>query len=356
MPVAIKTPASPIPTPAAATGATAATPANSGGAINFLALIANMNALAAAVLPSQAQGADVEASSEVAELLEPATTDADKDGEGSTTEDEELLAALAFTGLPLQAPQTQQVQLSSANQEADNASDDAILDTLKGDSGGAPKADDAKRFAADLTARLASAQDLLPIAPPTNAADSLLKAANPETNGTASTNSTVVAPTTNHVPGHLQTLATHVQTAAPDSPPRELHSQVGSHAWTRELGDELAWMMQQGKDSASLKLSPEHLGPLEVRISMREGEASVWFGAAHADTRSALDQSLPRLRELFAAQGMVLADAGVFKEAPRQQPRAAAPNNGLSGSLEAGERPAATKISRASLRLIDTYA
>jgi flagellar hook-length control protein FliK len=137
--------------------------------------------------------------------------------------------------------------------------------------------------------------------------------------------------------------------------PRELRSPVGTHAWRDELGDHLTMLAQRGHDSASLRLSPEHLGPLEVRISMREGEASVWFGAANADTRAALDQSLPRLREMFASQGMVLADAGVFKDAPRGQPRPMA-LNGSPRRDDMGSVGPVTQVAVKHLRLIDTYA
>ena len=62
------------------------------------------------------------------------------------------------------------------------------------------------------------------------------------------------------------------------------------------------------KRTTSLRLWPEHLGPLEVRITMNDDQASVWFGAAHADTRAAIENALPRLRELFASQGLSLTD------------------------------------------------
>src|SRR5262249_16901551 len=113
--------------------------------------------------------------------------------------------------------------------------------------------------------------------------------------------------------------AAHARANGDALPPAGLRSPVGTPAWRDELGAQLTWMANRGIESASFRLSPEHLGPLEVRIAVRDGDASVWFGANHADTRQALEQSLPRLRELFASQGLALADAGVFKEAPRYQ-------------------------------------
>ena len=112
-----------------------------------------------------------------------------------------------------------------------------------------------------------------------------------------------------------------IQHARPDPATMTVNSPVGSNAWADELGTKITWMAHQGIESASLQLSPEHLGPLQVTISVRDGQASVWFGAAQPDTRTALQQSLPQLRQLFASQGLTLSDAGVSRESPRGQDR-----------------------------------
>jgi flagellar hook-length control protein FliK len=113
-------------------------------------------------------------------------------------------------------------------------------------------------------------------------------------------------------------------------------------------------MTQSGNHTASLKLSPEHLGPLEISITVRDDKASVWFGAAHADTRAAIETALPRLREMFEAQGLSLADAGVFREPPREQPlvkddTTSAEQGDATGEVAAGS-------SRVRLGLVDAYA
>jgi flagellar hook-length control protein FliK len=142
------------------------------------------------------------------------------------------------------------------------------------------------------------------------------------------------------------------------SPAMTLASPVGTSAWTDELGTKLTWMAHQGIESASLHLSPEHLGPLQVSISVHNGQASVWFGAAQPDTRTALQQSLPQLRQLFASQGLTLADSGVSREPPRGQGqqssgRSAAPVSGITGvSLESAG--SGTAVAR-GLGLLDTY-
>lgn len=97
-----------------------------------------------------------------------------------------------------------------------------------------------------------------------------------------------------------------------------IQTPVGAHGWSDELAGSIAWIAQKDLQSASIRLSPEHLGPLDVQISVRDGDAVVSFAASHAETRAALEQALPRLRELLASQGLALAHANVSEHAARQ--------------------------------------
>lgn len=151
---------------------------------------------------------------------------------------------------------------------------------------------------------------------------------------------------------------TALVTALEAGPSAGLQSAVGSHEWAEELGTRLAVMTAQGDQSGSLRLSPEHLGPLEVQIRMQDDKANVVFGAQHADTRRALEEALPRLREMFAASGLQLGDAGVSREAPRQSQTAWSPRaaGGLSGIEADVSAPVAAAQRRYHLGLLDTVA
>jgi flagellar hook-length control protein FliK len=161
---------------------------------------------------------------------------------------------------------------------------------------------------------------------------------------------------TNDSIGSLSPFADALQTRSQSESlvSRPLHVPVGTSQWADELGTRLTWMVDRGHQAASLRLSPDHLGPLEVRISITDDKASVWFGAAHADTRAAIEHALPRLREMFAAQGLSLADAGVFREPPRDQstpvPRS------FAADTDAGQREGEVMISTRGIGLVDAYA
>ena len=144
-----------------------------------------------------------------------------------------------------------------------------------------------------------------------------------------------------------------VRTTADGAITRPVHVPVGTPGWADEIGSRLTLMTQKGEHTASLRLSPEHLGPLEIRIAMRDDQASVWFGAAHADTRAAIEHALPRLRDMFSASGMSLADAGVFREPPKQHTPTSA--NNAAGNDPAGTTDAVTTAT-IKVGLLDAYA
>jgi flagellar hook-length control protein FliK len=100
------------------------------------------------------------------------------------------------------------------------------------------------------------------------------------------------------------------------APQIPMSSTVGTPQWSQEFAARVSWLVDSGEQYASIRLSPEQLGPVEVRLAVREGEARIWFGAALPETRAAIEHALPRLREMLAGTGLALADAGVFYQAP----------------------------------------
>jgi flagellar hook-length control protein FliK len=157
------------------------------------------------------------------------------------------------------------------------------------------------------------------------------------------------------VSSHIQTNATANTQTIND----KVNSPVGSTAFNDEVGGKVTWMASQGVQSASLQVSPEHMGPVEVRISMQNGATSVAFSANHADTRAALEQALPRLREMFATQGLTLSDASVSQQSPRgqSQKQAVAAVGAIGGASTADDSTSSiTTVSSARLGLVDTYA
>jgi flagellar hook-length control protein FliK len=89
---------------------------------------------------------------------------------------------------------------------------------------------------------------------------------------------------------------------------------VGDRNWPGAVAGHLQWMVSNNIQSATLQLSPEHLGPVEVRIEVHQSQVNVSFSADHPETRSALEQSVPTLRAIFAGGGLTLGQATVQQE------------------------------------------
>jgi flagellar hook-length control protein FliK len=139
---------------------------------------------------------------------------------------------------------------------------------------------------------------------------------------------------------------------APASEAR-LPTPVHDARWADALAHRLVLMAREGESVASLKLVPVDLGPLDIQISVRDGEASVHFGAAHAETRAVLESSMPRLRELLSAQGLQLANASVSQQSGGQN----RPERSTAvGSVNAaGEEIEAATAQVVSTSLLDVY-
>ena len=140
---------------------------------------------------------------------------------------------------------------------------------------------------------------------------------------------------------------------APAPGPR-LSVPVHDARWADAVAHRLVMMARDGESSASLKLVPVDLGPLDIQITVRDGEASVHFGAAHQETRNVLEASLPRLRELLGAQGLQLTNASVSQQSGGQnRPEKSSGPAAVGAVSEEGE---ATSVRSISTSLLDIYA
>jgi flagellar hook-length control protein FliK len=146
----------------------------------------------------------------------------------------------------------------------------------------------------------------------------------------------------------------------------EISAPVGSSSWGKELGDKVVWMSGQGNQVAELRLDPPHLGPLEVRLTMNNDQASAVVVSHHPAVREAIESAMPRLREMLADSGIMLGNTMVGAESFQQQQQAFAQNSSggqsprqgdgsgtdLVGMGGGGQSATATKMNRG---LVDTF-
>ena len=111
---------------------------------------------------------------------------------------------------------------------------------------------------------------------------------------------------------------------------------VGEAGWARAVGEQVVWHVSQNIQSANLRLNPQHLGPLEMQLQMDGDKATLAFASQHAAVRDALESALPRLREMFAQNGLDIVDVNVSQQnTPGREEQQAAGGRSTAASDEA---------------------
>ncbi|HEY5799435.1 MAG TPA: flagellar hook-length control protein FliK, partial [Burkholderiaceae bacterium] len=167
----------------------------------------------------------------------------------------------------------------------------------------------------------------------------------------------------------VQQASLAVAQAATAAPSDKLSPPVGSPAWDQAVGQKVVWMAVGGEQSATLTLNPPDLGPLQVVVNVSNDQATASFSSAQPEVRDALEQAMPKLREMMSEAGIELSSSTVGTSLPQQhnapnEQRQASSQNGQSGRAggsdnaglaDATARPAAAKAASA-LGLVDTFA
>ena len=100
--------------------------------------------------------------------------------------------------------------------------------------------------------------------------------------------------------------------------PQALAVAVSEPGWGKAVSERVLLMANNKLQSAEINLTPAELGPIRVKLAIEDGCANVTFQAQHALTRDAIEQALPRLRELLAENGLMLGDTEVMDGDVRQ--------------------------------------
>ena len=150
-----------------------------------------------------------------------------------------------------------------------------------------------------------------------------------------------------------------------------LSARVGTNQWENQVGQKIVYMVGSEEQTASLTLNPPDLGPLQVVLSVSNDQASVTFSANQEEVRQALENALPRLREMMSESGIALGNASVNAGMPdgrqAQQDQAASSSrgfgrgagrgdNGVGGVDDAAARPVTRTVTLGDRGMVDTFA
>ncbi|ABO50913.1 flagellar hook-length control protein [Desulforamulus reducens MI-1] len=80
----------------------------------------------------------------------------------------------------------------------------------------------------------------------------------------------------------------------------------------QEMVKSLLVQQQSGQTTLKMKLQPEHLGEVTVKLTWSKGELSAQFVTSSGMAKEALETTFPQLRELLAQQNIRLSEAAVF--------------------------------------------
>lgn len=172
-------------------------------------------------------------------------------------------------------------------------------------------------------------------------------------------------------PAQLQAQAAKLEALANPAavPADRIPARVGTQAWDNQVSQRIVYMV--GKEqAATLTLNPPDLGPVQVVLSVSNDAASVAFSSNQLEVRQALENAIPRLREMMGESGIALGnatvDAGVPDGRQAQQDGERRNQGGGSGfgnaggnnavSEEGAARPATRTVALGDNGLVDTFA
>ena len=106
---------------------------------------------------------------------------------------------------------------------------------------------------------------------------------------------------------------TDARTQAADTakPTASIYQAVGAEGWDSALGTKVVMMVSNQQQEVEMHLNPPHLGPIDVKLTLDQDQATVTFVAAHANVRDAIQNSVPTLNQMLAESGIQLSQANV---------------------------------------------
>ncbi len=126
------------------------------------------------------------------------------------------------------------------------------------------------------------------------------------TGGSAAALDNLVNTTTAISPAVTQTSSSSSSTVPPP-----INVPIQSPGFDSELANRVVWMVKKDLQVADVKINPQHLGPIELRVSVNNDQATLMLSANNSLTREALELALPRLREMLNDAGLNLTDATI---------------------------------------------
>lgn len=319
-----------------------------------------------------AQAAATSESADPAKDAEAAADSATAAAEAATTPVTDMLAFMASLTQPAPAAPVAAQEAGAAALQAAfakletaatavTATDPALAAATEGEAAGfslAAGVQPSAQESADLRSLQQTAQAVVPADP---------GKVQPQGREAAANAAAVEAP----LPSVTQLQAARLETVPNPAamPGDRIPARVGTQAWDNQVSQRIVYMV--GKEqAATLTLNPPDLGPVQVVLNVSNDGASVAFSSNQQEVRQALENALPRLREMMSESGIALGNATVDAGTPdqRQAQQDGERRNGGGGGIGnvggtaaanddgAGARPAGRTVALGDSGMVDTFA
>lgn len=116
-----------------------------------------------------------------------------------------------------------------------------------------------------------------------------------------------------------QGVSTSTPTRAEIQAMQQAPLQLTKELANEQVAEKVQMMMSKNLKNLDIRLDPPELGRMQIRMTMNNDVANVHFTVSNPQAREIIEQTIPRLREMLAQQGMQLSDSSVQQQASGQQ-------------------------------------
>ncbi|QKJ48556.1 flagellar hook-length control protein FliK [Proteus vulgaris] len=93
-----------------------------------------------------------------------------------------------------------------------------------------------------------------------------------------------------------------------------LNAQVGTPEWQQQLNQQIVMFSRNGLQKAELRLHPEELGSLHIRMKIEDGQAQLHLASQNGQVRSVLENAMHQLRQALSENGIQLTQSQVSSD------------------------------------------
>lgn len=93
-----------------------------------------------------------------------------------------------------------------------------------------------------------------------------------------------------------------------------LNAQVGTPEWQQQLNQQIVMFSRNGLQKAELRLHPEELGSLHIRMKIEDGQAQLHLASQSGQVRSVLENAMHQLRQALSENGIQLTQSQVSSD------------------------------------------